>query len=247
MDDAVIAIIPARCGSKGMSDKNVSLLGGYPLLAYTIIAAQLSSRINRVILSTDSEEYATIARRMGAEVPFLRPTEFAGDKSPDLDFMRHAMGWVKDHDDDMPELWVHLRPTTPLRDPAVIDRAIDWFIEHPKATALRSGHLASESPFKWLLRDGEGYFRPVKDGLTAEDVNEPRQGFPDVYIPDGYVDVVRASHVLQSNTMHGEHMLVFESPLCTEVDNAEDFDYLEYQLQHAGSPLLAQLKQSEVF
>ena len=84
-------------------------------------------------------------------------------------------------------------------------------------------------------------------GLTAEDVNEPRQGFPDVYIPDGYVDVVRASHVLQSNTLHGEHMLVFESPSCTEVDNAGDFDYLEYQLQQTGSPLLAQLRQSEVF
>ena len=244
MEDSALAIIPARSESKGLPGKNVMLLGGYPLLAYTIIAAQSSSCINRVIVSTDSEEYANIAKRVGAEVPFLRPKEYAGDQSSDLGFMRHAMQWVKDQDDVVPEFWVHLRPTTPLRDPAVIDRAIGWFIKNPKATALRSGHLATESRFKWFLRDCDGYFCPVKNDLTAADVNEPRQGFPDAYIPDGYVDVVRASHVLHNETLHGEHMLVFESPVCTEIDTMEDFDYLEYQLQRVGFPLLDQLKQS---
>ena len=131
MNNAVIAIIPARSGSKGIKDKNLSILCGYPLLAYSIVAAKLAKRIERVLISTDSEEYAEIGRQYGAEAPFLRPAELAGDKSTDRDFMLHAMLWMQENEGQISEYWVHLRPTTPLRDTPHLDSAIQMLINRP--------------------------------------------------------------------------------------------------------------------
>ena len=113
----IIAIIPARSGSKSVKDKNIALLSGYPLIAYSIVAAKKSELIDRIIISTDSEEYQKIALQYGAEVPFLRPTEYSTDTSTDRDFLIHAMNWLEENERQAPEYWVHLRPTTPLRDP----------------------------------------------------------------------------------------------------------------------------------
>lgn len=233
----VIAVIPARSGSKGMPGKNIALLGGHPLIAYSIAAAKLAG-IERVWVSTDSEEYAVIARKYGAETPFLRPGEISADRSTDFQFMRHAMEWMLQHEISMPEYWLHLRPTTPIRDPVILGNAIDKILQHPEATSLRSGHEASESPFKWFLKDGDGFFQGLRDDLTAEKVNLPRQVYPKVYIPDGYIDIVRSSYVLHHQTLHGDRMLVFESPRCAEIDTKADFEYLEYQIRQFGSSLL---------
>ena len=156
-DSQVVAIIPARSGSKGLIDKNIASVGGHPLLAFSIIAARLAG-IETVILSTDSEEYAAIGRQFGAETPFLRPAEFSTDTSSDLDFMKHAMVALQDSNDITAEFWVHLRPTTPLRDPTVIERAIVEIAKRSNGTSLRSAHVAIESPFKWFLRDSDGFF-----------------------------------------------------------------------------------------
>jgi N-acylneuraminate cytidylyltransferase len=237
MVGGIIAIIPARAGSKGIPDKNVKQLAGHPLLAYSIAAAR-RAEIDPVIVSTDSEDYAEIVKRYGAEVPFIRPAEISKDSSTDYQFMRYAMEWYKNNKRTVPEYWMHLRPTTPLRDPEVLKSAVSFIIDHPEATALRSGHEAPESPFKWFLKDEEGYFKGLRDDLTPEKVNIPRQIFPKMYNPDGYIDIVRSSHVLNSETMHGDKMLVFESPRCTEIDTAEDFEYLEYEIKQHSSPLI---------
>lgn len=239
-----VAIIPARGGSKGVPGKNIRLLGGYPLIAYSIAAAKLSKLVDRTIVSTDSEEIAGISKRFGAEVPFMRPAELAQDKSSDIDFMLHALGWCGENEKRVPEYWVHLRPTTPLRDPKVMDAAISELAKNTTATALRSGHKAPESPFKWFKRDKDGYFAPLMKGLTSDEANSARQGFPDAYIPDGYVDVLKASYILKSRLMHGDKMIGFESPFCVEVDSAEDFDFLEHELVKKGSVLLDYLKKN---
>jgi CMP-N,N'-diacetyllegionaminic acid synthase len=235
----MIAIIPARSGSKGVPGKNINPLGQFPLIAYSIAAAKMTPGVDRVIVSTDSAEYAAIANRYGAETPFLRPAEISGDKSTDLDLFIHAVNWFRDHEKAEPDYMMHLRPTTPLRDPAVMQKAIEQFFASPQASSLRSGHAAQESPFKWFLRDENGYFKGLRDDLTPEKVNLPRQSFPPVYIPDGYVDIVRTSCIRETNTLHGNEMLVFESPHCVEVDTKDDVQYLEYQLQKEGSPLLS--------
>lgn len=234
----ITAIIPARGGSKGIPGKNIRLLAGYPLIAYSIAAGMLSSRIDRVAVSTDSEETAEISRRYGAEVPFMRPAEFAGDLSPDRDFVMHALEWFETNEGSVPEFLVHLRPTTPLREPALIDNAIDAIRSNPEATSLRSGHEAPDSPFKWFTRNEQGYFC----GLNPDDPrpiysNLPRQTFPTLYVPDGYVDVLRTSFVLSADDIHGTRIMGYISPVCVDVDTLEDFDFLEYYIEKRGSHL----------
>ncbi len=239
---SIVAIIPARSGSKGVPNKNINLLGDFPLFSYSIAAGKMTPEIDRVIISTDSQEYADLSVSYGAEAPFLRPDLISGDKSSDLDFVLHALQWFRDNEKEVPEYVVHLRPTTPLRDPAIMSKAIKLFLTSQNASSLRSGHAASESPFKWFLKDEEGYFKGLRDDLTPEKVNLPRQMFPPVYIPDGYIDIIRSSSVLESNSLHGDKMMVFESPLCHEVDTQEDFNYIAYQLQNQGTPLLNYLE-----
>lgn len=234
-----VAIIPARSGSKGIKDKNLSDLGGYPLIAYSIIAAKLTNKIDRIIISTDSEYYAEIAKNYGAEVPFLRPKELSGDKATDRDFMLHAMQWVQSNEGHTPEYWVHLRPTTPLRDPKHLDRAIQVLINRPEASALRSAHVAPESPFKWFRCNDDGYLTDLTSNDTSLDkFNLPRQSYPQVYIPDGYVDVVKSSYIMNSEFFHGDKVLAYESPFCTEVDSQDELELLNFQLQKHGSTLL---------
>jgi CMP-N,N'-diacetyllegionaminic acid synthase len=233
----IVAVIPARAGSKGVPRKNVKLVAGHPLIAYSIMAARGTSSIDRVVVSTDSAEIAEVSRHYGAEVPFLRPAALAGDNSPDREFVVHAIDWFTQHD-RVPELLVHLRPTTPLRDPALIDEAISLLLAQPEATSLRSAHEAPESPYKWFIRDAAGYFQPMlsTDGRSVIDL--PRQLAPKVYIPDGYVDVLRTEVAVRSATIHGPNILAYISPRCVEVDTLEDLHHLEYRISRDGSPLL---------
>jgi len=239
---SIVAIIPARGGSKGVHGKNIRLLAGYPLIAYSIVAAKLSKKIARIIISTDSDEIAAICKKFGAEVPFMRPSALAQDKSTDLDFMIHALSWFMDNEKEIPNYWVHLRPTTPLRNPMIIDMAISDIIAKSNSTSLRSAHKAPESPFKWFKKNEEGFFTSLMDGLRNDKLNDPRQGFPDAYVPDGYVDILKASFIMNNKILHGDKMIGFISPFCTEVDSSEDFEYLEYEIKSKGSVLLNFLK-----
>jgi CMP-N,N'-diacetyllegionaminic acid synthase len=235
----IVAIIPARSGSKSLVDKNIKNLSGHPLIAYSIAVAKMSKIINRVIVSTNSQEYADIAKQYGAEVPFIRPDEYSTDAATDRDFLVHAMNWLDENENSVPEYWVHLRPTTPLRSVEIIDNAINKIVQDNNATSLRSGHKAPESPLKWFVKS-DRYFRGLVGG---EDYNLPKEAFEQVYIPDGFVDVVKSSFVMNSQEIHGDKMIGFESPVCTEVDSAEEFDYIKYQLDKNGSELLSYLNQ----
>ena len=235
----IIAIIPARSGSKSLVDKNIKYLSGHPLIAYSIAAAKLSKKIDRVIVSTDSQKYTEIAKQYGAEVPFIRPDKISIDTAIDRDFLIHAMNWFKENESSVPEYWVHLRPTTPLRSIEIIDNAINEIMQDNNATSLRSGHKAPESPLKWFVKSNY-YFRGLVDG---EDYNLPKEAFEQVYIPDGFVDVVKSSFVMNNKEIHGDRMIGFESPVCTEVDSVEEFEYIQYQLDKNGSELLDYLNQ----
>ncbi|MCH9711757.1 MAG: acylneuraminate cytidylyltransferase family protein [Proteobacteria bacterium] len=235
----IVAIIPARSGSKSLVDKNIKVLSGHPLIAYSIAAAKLSKKIDRVIVSTNSKEYVDIARQYGAEVPFIRPDEFSTDTATDKDFLVHAMNYLEENEGSTPEYWVHLRPTTPLRDVKVVDNAIDEIIQDKSATSLRSGHKAPESPLKWFVKDN-CYFKGL---VSGEDYNLPKEAFKQVYIPDGVVDIVKSSFVMNNNEIHGDKMIGFESPVCTEVDSVEEFEYIQYQIDKNGSELLDYLNQ----
>lgn len=242
-NDYIVSLIPARGGSKGVPKKNIRLLNGYPLIAYSIIASRLSEKINRVIVSTDSKEIASISKKYGAEVPFMRPTDLAGDSSGDIGFVEHAIEWFRENEEKIPGYIVHIRPTTPLRDVKVIDEAIDMMRRSSLATSLRSGHLASESPYKWFQINEDGFFESICKGISNDAANNGRQDFPDVYIPDGYVDVIKTDFVINNGILHGDNMLAFKSPACIEVDAEEDFKQLEYQVSKEESEIYQYLKE----
>ena len=232
----VVAVIPARSGSKSVVDKNIKLLGGHPLIAYSISAAQLSSRIDRIIVSTDSIEYASIAREYGAEIPFLRPPEISGDNSTDYECIKHILDWMQNEENFLPTYLVHLRPTTPLREINYIDMAIDLIKKNNYATALRSVHEMSESAYKTFEIEGD-YLKSVGSNSFALDVyNDPRQSFNKTYQANGYVDVIKTKYVIENNKLHGDRVIAFITPRVTEVDIVDDFGFLEYQM--AKNPVI---------
>ena len=223
----IVALIPARSGSKGVPGKNIKPLAGFPLIAYSIKAALKSKLIDRVIVSTDSEEYANIAREYGAEVPFLRPSELSGDKATDTDFFKHAIDWFTENEGEVPEYFAHLRPTTPLREPNVIDTALKSFIGSD-FTALRSVHKMTESSYKsFEIEDGK--LKCLCGGnFDIESANLARQAYPSTYDANGYIDVVRSEMVIQKNLIHSDRVQAYVTDVSYEIDELSDIDFLEY-------------------
>jgi CMP-N,N'-diacetyllegionaminic acid synthase len=223
----VFAIIPARSGSKGVKDKNIKSLCGHSLLEWSINAAMRSSLIDRVFISTDCPKYAKLGREYGAEVPFLRPDNISGDTASDFDFVIHAIKEFQKIGLD-PEYLVHIRPTTPIRDPDVIDAAVSLFRANEAFNSLRSVHKMSESSYK-TLEINDGILTPLSlFGNSEIDTNAPRQSFPDTYQANGYVDILSTKFIIENNKIHGAKTLPFMTSPAYEVDTIEDFDYLEY-------------------
>lgn len=233
MDLRILALIPARGGSKGIPRKNVMLLAGKPLIAYSIMQAQASKWINRVIVSTDDPEIAEVSRKWGAELPFVRPPEHAQDLSPDIDVFRHVLDWLAKNESYTPDMVVHLRPTGPVRRVSVIDQAVEMLVSHPEADAVRSVSLALQTPYKmWRIGD-DGFMQPLQrlDGIP-DCQSLPRQRLPQVHWQNGYVDVLRPRSVLEKNSMWGDRVLplVVDEQLL-ELDYPEDIPAVEAALR----------------
>jgi CMP-N-acetylneuraminic acid synthetase len=241
---SVYAIIPARSGSKGVKNKNIRCLDGYPLIAFSIVAAKMCPSVERVIVYTDSEEYAEIARKYGAETPFLRPAEISGDKSTDIEFMEHAINWLADNEGKVPEFFMHVRPTYPLRTVEVMEKAAVLMKGDPKATSLRSANLASNTPYKWFNLREDGYYKSIRDDITLDEANNPRQAFPDVYVPDGYVDMLSTKFIVENDLMHGDHMIGYVVPGGVDIDALKDVEYLEFYIKGHGNEILDELKKN---
>jgi CMP-N,N'-diacetyllegionaminic acid synthase len=228
--NSIVALIPARAGSKGVPHKNIKPLGGRPLLEWSIKSCLKSRLIDRIIVSTDSPEYADLAIKLGAEAPFLRPLEISGDHSTDYDFIIHALDWL-DANGKEPEYLVHIRPTTPYRDPALIDEAIKAFGSDPRATALRSVHEMSESSYKTFEIAPAGQLKRLSSLSTALDAaNNARQQFPATYQANGYVDVLSSRFIRHNGLIHGDWVMPFITPSVIEVDTIDDFGHLEFLL-----------------
>jgi len=222
-----IAVIPARSGSKGVIDKNIKLLAGRPLLAYSIAAARSTSGVERVIVSTDSRRYADIAIEYGAEVPFLRPVVISADNSTDYEWISHILDWMRREEGGVPDYLVHLRPTTPLRESDKIEKAIESLKKNDEATALRSVHEMAESAYKTVEVD-KNYLKRICSGSFDLDAgNRPRQEFPKTYITNGYVDIYKSAHILKNNKILGNKVMAYKTNRVFEIDTPDDFDCLE--------------------
>lgn len=233
----VLALIPARGGSKSVPRKNIIPLMGKPMIAWAIEHALASEHITRVVVTTDDEEIAAVARAHGAEVPFMRPAELAQDLSVDIEFHRHAVEWLRDNEGYVPDMVINLRPTPPSRQPAVIDQAIETFAAHPEVDSLRSVHLAEQSPFKMWTLDEKGLMQAVAPlPHFAEPYNQPRQELPLVYWQDGYIDITRPSVILKQNSTTGRVIMPFliEEP-AADVDYPDELGKAEAQLRERQS------------
>ena len=219
----VYALIPARAGSKQVPDKNILDLGGVPLLGYSIAAARMCPLIDEVFVTTDSEAYQSIAIELGAKAPFLRPDEISGDNSLDIEFFQHFITWCQESGTVVPEYIVHLRPSTPLRNPLVVQQAIEYIQASEDATALRSCQKTSLTPYKLFYNDS-GFMKPyLCDERFLESYNQPRQAFPDTYVPNGYVDIVKTEVFMDSDILHGDKMLHWETDPTADIDVIDDY------------------------
>lgn len=239
---SILAIIPARSGSKGVPGKNIAKFRDHPLLAYSIAAAKMCTSVARVLLSTDSAEYAEIGRRYGAEVPFLRPLDISLDLSTDREFLLHTLDWLNKHEGFCPNLIVHLRPTTPIRDPQKLEEAIAIMQRSHEADSLRSAHLSSACPFKWFALDPQSdWYETISPHVTLEQTNLPRQAFPPVYIPNGYVDILKPDVIRAQSSIHGSKIHKFLTDVCHDIDDPRDLARLEVDPSTKSSPLFSYL------
>lgn len=222
----------ARGGSKGIPRKNIVSCGGEPLIAYTIQAAKHSSAITRLIVSTDDEEIARVAREYGAEVPFMRPAEIAEDTTLDIPVVEHALAWLKENEGYVPDIIVHLRPTTPLKKSSDIDKGVALLLEHPEAQSSRSVCSPIYTAFKMYKYDeaASPFLEPLLKGdfpetfaEFPEPYNMPRQKLPPVWRHSGYVDVIRRS-TIEAGSISGTKIipLFFDAWRDIDIDNPLD-------------------------
>jgi CMP-N,N'-diacetyllegionaminic acid synthase len=206
----IIALIPARSGSKSVPRKNIRKLCGKPLLSYTIQTALESVLIDRVIVTTDTKEIADIAKKYGAEVPFLRPKEISGDYALDIEFHQHAIDWLQENENYTPDLIVNLRPTNPIRSPITVDKAIQTLIDNFDMDSLRSVRISEFSPFKMWTIPRSGILEPIASEVEFhEPYNTPRQLLPTCYWQDGYVDVTKYTTIVEKMSTTGRNIIPF--------------------------------------
>jgi CMP-N-acetylneuraminic acid synthetase len=231
----VLALIPARGGSKGLPRKNIREFLGRPLVQWSIDAAIKSSLVQRIVVSTDDPEVADIARGGGAEVPFLRPPELAGDEVTDLPVFQHALEWLRTNEDYVPDVVVQLRPTSPLRPAGLIDDGVRRLLADDEADSLRVVTEPANNPFK-MWRIEHSVLVPLVDSGIHEQYNQPRQALPPAYWQIGTLDVIRTSTISELASMSGRRILalVVGRELAADIDDEVSFRAAEDAARRLG-------------
>lgn len=230
----ILGIIPARSGSKGVPGKNVRHLLGRPLIAWTIDEAKGSKHINRLIVSTDCPKIADTAISLGAEVPFIRPTEFATDQSPDIDVITHALDLLRTLERYEPDIIVRLPPTSPLRLAKHIDQGIETLLSFPTADSLRPITDTPKHPYKmWRIDAAEGLLKPLLDVSLTGIVGAcdlPRQVLPRVYVQTGAMDIIRLKTIRELKSTSGPRVAFFYMQPEESVNIDSELDFLLAEL-----------------
>lgn len=239
----ILCLIPARSGSKGLKDKNIKMLGGKPLLVWSIEQAKKCKYNMKIVVSTDSEEYRKIAIKYGAEVPFLRPKSISQDLSTDKQFIKHAVTWLKENENYESDFIVQLRPTYPTRDIKILNDCIKIFIEkRDRFDSLRTVIPFTKSPYKMYRieqnKEGEDNLKPLfsylnlGDYIIPEPFNRCRQELPTTYLHNGYIDILNSS-LLEDYSISGENIIpyVMSGNEYHDIDTENDFKIVEKLLK----------------
>jgi CMP-N-acetylneuraminic acid synthetase len=239
----IVAIIPARGGSKSIPRKNIKFLNGIPLLAYSIAAAERSKLVDRIIVSTDDEVIADLAREWGAEVPFLRPKELAEDATTDFPVMEHAVRWLEFNEDYRADIVVQLRPTSPLRPPGLVDEAVQQLLQNPNADSVRAITPTGENPFKmWEIE--EGIMQPLIHTSLHEAYNMPRQALPATYWQTGHVEAIRFNTIVKKQSLTGDLILpcIVPHEYAVDLDNLQQWAFAAYLLEQGELDVVKPLR-----
>lgn len=216
----VLAVIPARGGSKSVPRKNIVPVAGCPLIAHSIRHSLDSARVTRTIVSTDDEEIAEVARHWGAEVPFQRPLELAEDHVLDQPVFEHALQWLDTTEGYRPDIVVHLRPTAPYRRPGWIDAAVDLLAAHPEADSVRSVSAVTQHPYRVFRIADDGFLSPVMGHEHPVPYLLRRQELPPMYYYNCVIDVTRPATIFEQGSMTGRRI----RPYLMDADDALDID-----------------------
>jgi len=229
----IIAVIPARGGSKGLPGKNIIDLGGKPLLAYTVLAGQKSSFVDTVVVSTNNENIRHIALEWGAEAPFLRPNELSGDTSHTPDAVEHSVAYYENEMGKHYDIIVTLQPTSPFRTGRHVDEALEKFLNEPTLDSLISVKKQDYPPW-WMFQFEEHLLKPAfpyKEGVNV--FNLERQEFPPVYRPNGAIYACWRKYLAESGAIvnpenNGYYLMKAEDSI--DIDNMADLYTARYEL-----------------
>lgn len=227
----ILALVPARGGSKGVPRKNIRPLLGKPLIAWTIEEAKKSRHISRIVVSTEDREIADVAVKYGAEIPFLRPEELAKDESPTIDCVIHALNWLKDNENYIPDLLLLLEATAPLKTFEDIDGAIEILLDKVnEIDAVIGLREVSEHPFWMNTLDAKGL---IKDFIKTEREYMRRQELPPVYIVNGAIYLCKTEVLLRDRTFTPQKTFGFVMPpeRSIDIDNEIDLELAELYLK----------------
>ena len=222
----IIALIPARAGSKRIKYKNLQQLNGIPLLALAVKQAKEVELIDEVYVSTDDEIFASVAENYGAIIPYIRPNYLAEDNSTDYDVFVHFLGWYKQQFNEYPDLIVQIRPTAPIRKSETIEDAIKTIIGDPNADSLRTVSIPHQTPYKmWKKENETNYLYPIIYSKNNE-FDGPTQTLPQAYAQDGVVDIIRSKTIIEKHNMAGDNIIGYTKHNFTwDIDNPEDLEF----------------------
>ena len=236
----VEGLVLARKGSKGLPGKNIKILGPAPLISHSIAAGLLANSINDTYFSSDCDEMIKIANKMGAKVPFIRPSKISEDFATDLDVIKHFLNWYHENIGYVPEYIVQLRPTLPYRKIKWIEDCINLALEH-KYDCIRTISDVNQTPYKMWLRKDDGMINPFAqiDGIQ-ESFNLPRQLLPRVFYHTGQIDVIKSSLVLENNSLTGQKIYGYETinRYNIDIDTLEDFVDAERNFNILCDPII---------
>lgn len=225
----IVVIIPARGNSKSLPNKNILPLHGKPLLCYSITYALNCKSVDKVVVSTESELIASIAKVCGAETPFLRPSEYSQDNTRDYPVMQHALEFF-DGINEIYDIYFLLRPTSPIRPNGLIERAITILENNPTASSVRSVAKIKEHPYRAWRIESNGSMRGCV-GEVEESYNIPRQELPDTYFQTGDIEAIRRETLLSGSVSGGNiYPLIIEHDEMLDIDNINDFKNAEEKL-----------------
>lgn len=238
IENKIIALIPARSGSKSIPHKNIKIYKNIPLLVHSIIIAKKSKYINEIYVSTDSKEYKEISEKYGAIVPFIRPSTISDDLTPDIDVFKHFIEYYNNTYKYIPKYIVHLRPTYPNRNVELLDHLITIFTNNSKYSSLRTVVSFDKSPYKMyniINTQTESILSPLFKHIEIENtvINEPynqcRQILPTIYLHNGCIDIIDTKECILNNSMTGNKIMpyIMNNNEIYDIDTIEDWNQSE--------------------